>query len=105
MLKEIKNMISEIKKNTKSVDDFVEKTHSLKCFGRDENNKKALKESVDVLVQVYKSPGSNMISSNVTCPYNTGGHGQRCKASHPTVDKIYGKEVYCPYAFDINAEF
>lgn len=49
---------------------------------------------------MFKSPGTDTISSHVKCPYNTGGHGQRCKASHPEVDKV-GDGVLCPYALDI----
>lgn len=41
-----------------------------------------------------------MISSIVKCKYNTGGHGQRCKASHPDTDKV-GEGIICPYSFDI----
>jgi len=35
----------------------------------------------------------------VNCIHNTGGHGDRCKASHPDKDK-FGKRIWCPYSFD-----
>lgn len=63
-------------------------------------DQKFLPNPVDVQVKVYKSPGSSDIGSAVTCPYNTGAHGERCKASHPEVDKE-GEGVTCPYALDI----
>ncbi len=53
-------------------------------------------------LEIYQSPDSEMISSHILdCKYNTGGHGDRCKASHPEVDKI-GNGVGCPYSFDIS---
>ncbi len=72
------------------------------CKGRDENGNEVLNEAQRVFVRVYQNDSvRTMISSEVDCPYNTGGHGQRCKASHPKgVDKV-GDGVNCPYAFDI----
>ncbi|MEK6854931.1 MAG: hypothetical protein AABX73_01795 [Nanoarchaeota archaeon] len=79
---------------------YVKQTFPIQCKGRDANGLEVLTEPVNVNVKIHKSPGSNTISSNVECPYNTGGHGQRCKASHPDVDKV-GEGVGCPYSFDI----
>ncbi len=80
---------------------YVEQNLSIQCHGRDTFGKEVLKSPVTLNVNVHKSPGSTYISNIVECPYNTGGHGQRCKASHPYVDKI-GGGVGCPYAFDID---
>jgi len=82
------------------IDHFVKQTYPIECKGRNEIGDEALDAPVKVLVEVYKSQASNTISSIVRCLYNTGGHGQRCKASHPDVDKI-GEGVGCPYSFDL----
>jgi hypothetical protein len=82
-----------------AIDDITQ-TFPIKCKGRNEEGEEVLKEPVDVKIEIYMHQGSSMISSNVTCPYNTGGHGQRCKASHPGVDKV-GEGVTCSYSFDI----
>ena len=83
-----------------SLDKYVTQKYPIECKGRNLLRKDVLSEPVRVLVEIFKSPDSNTISSNVECPYNIGGHGDRCKASHPEVDK---KEVgvSCPYSFDI----
>lgn len=83
-----------------SVDDCVTQIYPVRCKGRDANGNEALTEAVGACVQITKSAESNMLSSTVNCRYNTGGHGQRCKASHPEVDKV-GEGVGCPYSFDI----
>lgn len=87
-----------------AIDEFVTQTYPIECKGRDEVGDEVLDAPVSVKVEIHKSPGSNMISSNVECLYNTGGHGQRCKAYYPIVDKI-GKGVGCPYSFDIPYAF
>ena len=70
------------------------------CKGRDKYRKEVLEEGVEVTVTMFQGYGSNIISSSVNdCPYNTGAHGQRCKASHPEQDKV-GEGVGCPYSFD-----
>lgn len=79
---------------------YIEQTFPIQCKGRDSLGREILKEPLDVTVKIYNLPGSDTISSNVKCLYNTGGHGQRCKASHPEVDKA-GEGVGCPYSFDI----
>lgn len=63
-----------------------------------------LLEAVRVEIKIYKRPGSSDLSSLVDCPYNTGGHGQRCKASHPHSDK-FEEGVHCPYSFDLPYAF
>ncbi len=85
---------------TMAIDEYVTQTYPIGCKGRNEVGDEVLDTPVSVNIEIHKGPGSNMISSNVECPYNTGGHGQRCKASHPQVDKI-GEGVGCPYSFDI----
>jgi hypothetical protein len=84
-----------------NVEDYVEQNFPIKCGGRNKKGSEVLTEPIEVSIKVYKSPNSNDLSSIIDCPYNTGGHGQRCKASHPKgVDKI-GEGVICPYSFDI----
>ncbi len=71
-----------------------------KCRGRLADGHFALEEPIDVTVRVSEG-GDNTIEMNVRdCPYNTGGHGQRCKASHPDVDKIRDG-ISCPYSVDV----
>ena len=84
----------------KEIDKYVKQTYPIKCKGRNEIGDEVLNNSTKVEIEIHKRPGSNTISSYVNCPYNTGGHGQRCKASHPHVDKV-GEGVICPYSFDI----
>ncbi|MDP3639786.1 MAG: hypothetical protein Q8R53_01110 [Nanoarchaeota archaeon] len=89
-----------------TLDEYITQTYPVECKGRNKVGDEVLDHSVSVKVQIYESPKSNMISSNVECPHNTGGHGQRCKASHPEVDKVGdGKGVRCPYSFDIPYAF
>jgi len=83
-----------------NVADFVEQDFPIECKGRDGKGKEVLPKPVNVTVHIYKSPGSSSITTQVNCPYNTGSHGQRCKASHPDKDKV-GDGVICPYSFDI----
>jgi len=76
-----------------AINKFVTQTYPVECKGRDPSGREILSEPLKVKVIITKSSGSNMISSEVECPYNTGGHGQRCKMG--------GKDVVCPYSFDI----
>jgi len=74
-------------------------TFEIKCPGRKAPGIPALEKPVDVKVTFRQS--GNSIHGNVECPHNTGGHGQRCKASHPPgIDKV-GEGVECPYSLDI----
>lgn len=84
---------------TKTVDDYLEQSFPIKCKGRNSKMEECLTEAVKVTVKVSRSCG-NFISISPKCIYNTGGHGQRCKASHPKVDKV-GEGVVCPYSLDI----
>ena len=83
-----------------AIDDYVTQTYPIECKGRNKVGDEVLDVPVSVNVRIHKSPGSSMISSRVECPYNTGGHGQRCKASHRDFDKV-GEGIGCPYSFDI----
>ena len=74
------------------------------CKGIDSLGKEFLEEPVIATVTVFQS-AETMISSLVDCPYNTGGHGDRCKASHPEIDKIGKEGIGCPYSFDIPHAF
>ena len=93
------NLIKDFKTKA-TVDDFVEQVYPVLCQGRDRYGHKALEKPIEVSVKIQKSPGCSTISSLVDCQYNTGGHGQRCKASHPGVDKKWGG-INCPYSFDV----
>lgn len=75
------------------------KTVKVKCHGRTLIGEPALIESVEATVMLGRAADSGLCSCNVACPYNTGGHGQRCKASHPWTDKD-GEGVACPFSFD-----
>ncbi len=70
----------------------------IQCFGRDASYQSTLTKPVFACVDV--SSDGEHISLNVQCRYNTGSHGQRCKASHPNEDKV-GDGVFCPYAIDL----
>ena len=86
-----------------AIDNYVKQIYPIQCRGRDRKGNEVLETPVEAEVKIYNS-GSNTISSDVECPYNTGGHGQRCKASHPDVDKKWGG-IGCPYSFDIPYAF
>lgn len=69
------------------------------CQGRKPDGSSALQEGVAAEARMSLSPVSRIISCNVECTHNTGGHGQRCMASHPGTEKL-GKGVLCPFSFD-----
>lgn len=84
---------------------YLEMVFPIQCLGRNGSRKAVLSEPVAVKVHITQSCGDEEnISLDVECPYNTGGHGQRCKASHPDTDKV-GKGVGCPYSVDIPYAF
>ena len=70
------------------------------CKGRDAEGGEPLEKPVEATVAVSQYPGSAMISLDVSCEFNAGGHGQRCTASHPGEPKV-GDGVGCPYAVDL----
>ena len=74
-------------------------TFAISCYGRDANGNTVLPEPVQIICNVRQSTEWT-ISIDVTCPYSTRGHRERCKASHPETDKI-GEGVACPYSLDI----
>ena len=86
--------------------DYIEQTFPTECNGRDKHGKEVLENAVKVRVIVYRRAGNkDSISTLVEdCPYNTGGHGQRCKASHPEKYKVEGLEALCPYVTNIPLE-
>jgi len=75
-----------------------------KCNGRNEDGKKVFEKAIDIQVVfcTYKENDKSILNK-VNCTYIAGGHNQRCKASHPKVDKL-GKGVLCPYAVDLPLE-
>ncbi len=71
------------------------------CKGRNSERKEVLAEAIRVDVHARLAEDERSIAIHVNCPHNTGGHGQRCKASHPAgIDKI-GKGVHCAYSLDL----
>ena len=64
-----------------TVADFVQAVFPVQCKGRDADNREVLEEAVSVKVEVYKSPDSNLISTQVKCPYISGAHGEKCAAA------------------------
>jgi hypothetical protein len=58
-----------------------------------------LDKPIEVEINLHRRPDSGDCCCDVKCPHNTGGHGQRCMASHPWTEKE-GDGVFCPFAFD-----
>jgi hypothetical protein len=83
-----------------SVEDYITQTYPILCRGRDKNGEETLEKAINAQVDIYKLSDSSTLFCVVHCIYNTGGHGQRCKASHPDVDKV-GEGILCPYSIDI----
>lgn len=80
---------------------YLEMVFPIQCRGYDKAREEVLQKPVSAKVKVYQPPGDEKnISLSVDCVHNTGGHGQRCKASHLDKDKV-GKGVGCPYSVDI----
>ena len=79
-----------------ALDKCIEQIFPIKCCGRDNKGEYFLEKSVDVTLTICQRLGNEeIISSIVNCPYNAGGHGQRCIVSDSN------KKVDCPYSFDI----
>ena len=70
---------------------------SVLCHGRDTEGQEVLAHPVDVRVKIRLLEDGKTIAVGVECVHNTGGHGERCKASHPGQDKV-GEGIRCPYA-------
>ncbi len=92
----------------RSLDLYVVQTFPVQCRGRGVRGQELFSPPVDVVVNIYKSPGSNIISSKVECPYNRGSHGEYCGAlSKITLGEkrrmINESVLYvpCAYAFDV----
>ena len=78
----------------------MKKTVQIQCCGRDSLGQGVLDAPIDVLVDIARSQGSSFISVQPkNCPYNVGGHRQRCAASHPEHHKV-GDGISCPFSFD-----
>jgi hypothetical protein len=70
------------------------------CCGRTSCGQAALTKPIEVTATVSKLRGTDVITCSVDrCSFNTGSHGQRCRASHPGHEKL-GDGVLCPFAFD-----
>lgn len=78
-------------------DDVTE--YICQCNGRNYQGKEVFDAPVDFSIIINGQGKIVEVSAN--CPYNTGGHGERCKAAHPHKDKIEGREIPCPYAFSL----
>ena len=70
---------------------------NVSCSGRDAEGQEILVTPVSARVKVRLLEDGKTIDVGVECPHNTGGHGERCKASHPGQDKV-GEGIRCPYA-------
>ena len=73
---------------------------SVQCRGRDASYKEVLGEPVLVEVHIRALADEKTIATEVRCPFNTGSHGHRCKASHPESEQAE-EDVTCPYVLDI----
>jgi hypothetical protein len=71
----------------------------IECRGRNAKHQEVLGDPVSAKVNISVLREKD-IFLRVECPYNTGSHCQRCKASHPNVDKV-GDGAICPYTMDI----
>lgn len=73
-------------------DEIPHVTARVNCRGVDANGKPCFKTYivVKVTLTVYHCGWG----ASVDCPFNTGSHGQRCRASHPGRERL-GKGVPC----------
>ena len=78
-----------------------ERIVAIQCAGKGFDGKPVLPETIPVLIQIRHGRGgqANTSVEPTGCPYNTGSHGERCKAAHPRQDKV-GEGVLCPFSFD-----
>ena len=65
-----------------TIEEYIKQNYEIKCE----------KGEIEIKVKIYRKPGSSIISSLVECPYNYGGHGQKCKKG-----KICGYSIDIPY--------
>ena len=73
----------------------------ISCGGRGPNGE-SIFEPIDIVIELFKPYPLYQNDIEVVpkdCSFLTGGHRQRCKASHPDLDKV-GDGVACPYSFD-----
>lgn len=92
-------------------DRYIEAIFPIKCYGRTAakkcqvGGKAVLKDPVDVEVVIIQHNGDEAsITLTVKCPFNTGAHGRKCKASRLDSDKPPLIDIICPYAADIPYE-
>jgi hypothetical protein len=71
----------------------------IECRGRNRLGQEVLAVPVNATVTVSLT-NKSFLSLDVDCIYNTGGHGQRCKAEDPNRDKI-GQGTGCVYSCDL----
>jgi len=83
---------------TKTTKDYIEQGYPVFCYGRDPEGNTVLADPIFVMVKIYKSPGSNSISSLVECPCVGGPHNGTCKASGKNADCVYGFDI--PYSLE-----
>ena len=88
-----------------TIDNYVEQTFPIECVGVSKNGKRVLSKPVMASVDIYKSAGTSMISSDVHCPYFAGKHKQKCIASNTGSSQKTSESVKCPYSFDIHYTF
>ena len=88
-----------------TIDKYVEQTFPIECIGVSKKGKRVLSKPISASVDIYKSAGTSMISSEVHCPYFAGKHKQECIASHVGGSQKASESVRCPYSFDIHYSF
>lgn len=74
----------------------------INCRGRGPNGQEVPDVSIKVTIELskpYNKKPNDILVEPKDCPFLTGGHRERCKASHPDQDKV-GDGVSCPYSFD-----
>ncbi len=72
------------------------------CCGNGPKGMGILDEPMSVEILATQDPSGDIVVRPVNCPFNTGGHGQRCKASHQNRDKDDSGDIHCPYSFDFS---
>lgn len=78
------------------------KSTEIMCNGRGPNGEGVLEKPINVVIELsrpYLRKPNDIEVVPKDCPFLTGGHCQRCKASHPDKDKV-GTGVLCPYSFN-----
>jgi hypothetical protein len=81
------------------------KSFTFKCHGPDFEGNETLDVPVPVTLTIEQMPLKSAFDCNVKCQFITGGHAQRCYASHPENHNHnkQGNKVYCPYSVSMGS--